>query len=74
MGETMKRKRRQKEIDRELLDAIFSIESEWKQLRHIVDNGIDPVLETKQKLLLVEAKYMFLIREAKRRKVSLLRY
>lgn len=70
----MKRKRRQKEIDRELLDAIFSIEAEWKHLRHIVDNGIDPVLETRQKLLLVEAKYMYLIREAKRRKVSLLRY
>ncbi len=70
----MKRSRKQREIDRELLDSIFKVEAEWKKLRHIVDNGIDPVLETRQRLLLVEAKYMFLIREAKHRKVSLLRY
>ncbi len=70
----MKRSRKQREIDRQLLDSIFRVEAEWKKLRHIIDNGIDPVLETRQRLLLVEAKYMFLIREAKHRKVSLLRY
>jgi len=70
----MKRRKKQRETDRELLDSIFKIEAEWKKLRHIVDNGIDPMMETRQKLLLVEAKYMFLIREAKHRKVSLLRY
>ncbi len=70
----MKRRKKQRETDRELLDSIFQIEAEWKKLRHIVDNGIDPMMETRQKLLLVEAKYMFLIREAKHRKVSLLRY
>lgn len=74
MGETMKRRKKQREVDRELLDAIFRIEAEWKRLRNIVDNGIDPVTETRQKLGLVEARYMFLIKEAKLRKVSLLRY
>lgn len=74
MGEAMKRKKKQKAVDRELLDAIFKIEAEWKQLRHIVDNGIEPSIDTTQKLSLVEARYMFLIKEAKRRKVSLLRY
>lgn len=70
----MRRKKVQKTVDRELLNAIIKVEAEWKQLRHIVDNGIDPMFETRQKLSLVEARYMFLIREAKHRKVSLSPY
>ena len=70
----MKRKKIQKTIDRELLNAIIDVETEWKKLRHIVDNGIDPMIETRQKLLLVEARYTFLIKEAKRRKISILPY
>ena len=70
----MKRKKLQKVIDRELLNAIIDVETEWKKLRHIVDNGIDPMIETRQKLLLVEARYTFLIKEAKRRKISISLY
>lgn len=70
----MRRKKRQSMMDRELLDAIFQIEAEWKKLRYIVDNSIEPHSATEQKLLLEEAKYMFLLREAKIRKISLLRY
>lgn len=70
----MKRKKLQKTIDLELLNAIIDVETEWKKLRHIVDNGIDPMIETRQKLLLVEAQYTFLIKEAKRRKISISPY
>jgi len=70
----MRRKRKQREIDRELLDVIFTAEAEWKKLRHIIDNSIEPMEESQQKLQLAEAKYMFLLREAKHRKISLLRY
>lgn len=70
----MRRKKVQKTVDRQLLDAIIEIEADWKQLRHIVDNGIDPMISTRHKLSLVEARYMFLIKEAKRRKISLLPY
>ena len=70
----MKRKKLQKVIDRELLNAIIDVETEWKKLRHIVDNGIDPMIETRQKLLLVEARYTVLIKEAKRRKISISPY
>lgn len=68
------RKRIQKQIDQELLNAIFSAEKEWKHLRKIVDNSIDPLDESRQWLKVTEAKYMFLLREAKRRKISVLRY
>jgi len=70
----MRRKRWKKEIDRALLEAIFMSEAEWKQLRFIMDNSVEPILENKQRLLLSEAKYMFLLREAKHRKISVLRY
>ena len=70
----MRRKRRQKEIDRELLDTIFRIEAEWKSLRQLVDNSIEPLGETEQRLQLSEAKFMFLLKEAKHRKISVLRY
>lgn len=70
----MNRKKRQKKTDQSLLDTLFAVEAEWKKLRHIMDNSIDPLLETEQRLKLVEAKYMFLLREAKHRKLSLLRY
>ena len=70
----MRRKKLQKTVDRELLNSIIVVETEWKKLRHIIDNGIEPMLETRQKLLLVEARYTFLIKEAKRRKISILPY
>jgi len=67
-------KKRQRQIDQELLNTIFAVEKEWKNLRKIVDHSIDPFNESRQLLQLVEAKYMFLLREAKHRKVSVLRY
>lgn len=67
-------KKIQKQIDQELLNNIFSAEREWKQLRKIVDKSIDPLGESRQMLKLTEAKYMFLLREAKHRKISVLRY
>lgn len=70
----MRRKRRQREVDRQLLDAIFTLETEWKKLRYIIDNSIEPMAESQQTLQLAEAKYMFLLKEAKHRKISALRY
>ena len=70
----MRRKKYKKIVDQSLLDAIFDAEREWKHLRRIVENSIDPMLETEQHVKLAEAKYMFLLKEAKRRKVSVLQY
>jgi len=70
----MRRRRRQRAVDRELLDTIFTLEAEWKKLHYIIDNSIEPVDESRQQLQLSEAKYMFLLKEAKHRKISVLRY
>lgn len=70
----MRRKRMRKNMDRQLLDAIFSVEADWKKLRQIVDHSIDPLDGTRNKLKLRESSYMFLLKEAKHRKISALRY
>lgn len=70
----MKRSKLQRAVDEELLNVIFSVEDEWRNLRHIVDRSVDPLNEARYKLKLAEATYMFLLKEAKHRKVSALRY
>lgn len=70
----MRRKRKQKEIDRALLDTFFTVETNWKNLQQIHQNSVDPMGETLQKLQLSEAMYIFLLKEAKHRKISVLRY
>jgi len=70
----MRRKKYATLADQALLDAVFQAEKDWKHLRRIVENSIDPLLESEQHLKLAEAKYMFLIKEAKIRKVSVLQY
>ena len=73
-GDVMRRKRIQRKIDRGLLDAIFIHEAEWKNLQSIVEKSIEPMDESRHKLSLAQAKYMYLLKEAKRRKISYLRY
>lgn len=69
-----KRSKKQRIVDKELLNVIFSVESEWRKLSNIVDLSVDPLDESRQKLKLAEATYMFLLKEAKHRKISALRY
>lgn len=70
----MRRKKIKREIDKQLLDAIFYYEKEWKALRQIVDLSIDASIDSEQQMLMAQAKYMLLLREAKIRKISFLRY
>lgn len=68
----MRRHRRRKAVNDKLLEAIFECEAEWKKLQRIHDNSIDFQFESKHLLRLAEAKYSFLLREAKHRNISLL--
>lgn len=68
----MRRKRRRQAVNQQLLDALFACEAEWKKLLQISENSIDFRFESKHLLHLAEAKYSFLLREAKHRNISLL--
>lgn len=70
----MRRKKVKRELDKQLLDAIFFYEREWKSLRQIVDLSIDPMMDSENRMLMAQAKYMLLLREAKIRRISFLRY
>jgi len=68
-----RRQRQQRIIDKDLLNIIFSKEHEWRSLGNIVNHSVDPLDESRYKLKLAEALYMFLLKEAKHRKISALR-
>ncbi|MBY7141571.1 YaaL family protein [Virgibacillus sp. NKC19-3] len=60
------------DVDGELLDAIFALEREWKQIESIVDKSIESPYTSHRLEALAQAKYMFLLREARHRKISAL--
>ncbi|ALX49466.1 YaaL family protein [Lentibacillus amyloliquefaciens] len=70
----MGRKKRKREVDKQLLDSLFAIEYEWKQIQSIVDKSIEPTEDGFYKENLARAKYLYLLREAKLRKISAIRY
>ncbi|HEX6593288.1 MAG TPA: YaaL family protein [Bacillota bacterium] len=66
----MRRKRQKREIDELLLDDIFRTQHEWKQLSSIMNQSIEPTEEGKFREAVAQAKYLFLLREARRRNLS----
>ncbi|WP_164670595.1 YaaL family protein [Virgibacillus doumboii] len=70
----MARKIKKREVDEQLLDAIFTLEREWKQIQSIVEKSIEPTADGMYRQSLAQAKYLYLLREARRRKISAIRY
>lgn len=70
----MRKKIKKRDIDKQLLHTIISIEAEWKQMRAVVDASIDPTENILHQVEAAQAKYMFLLREARHRRVSAIRY
>ncbi|WLV24731.1 YaaL family protein [Aciduricibacillus chroicocephali] len=70
----MAKKLKKKIVDNELLDAIFKIEREWKQVQNIVEKSIDPNDISIHFEKLAREKYLYLLREARHRKISAVRY
>lgn len=76
LGDDMfnRRQKYEQEVNQSILHSFFQVEGEWKRLRSIVEDSIDPSYDTKMRLLLAEKRYIFLLKEAKRRNLSALRY
>ncbi|MGM8213866.1 YaaL family protein [Virgibacillus sp. W0430] len=70
----MRKKVKKRNIDEQLLHAIIAVEKEWKQMQSILDESIDPADKNLQRVVFAQAKYMFLLREARHRKISAIRY
>lgn len=62
-----------KQYDQQVLDAYFALEKEWKTLRSIVDESVDPLQDTEYQLKLAQVKYMYLLKEIKHRNITFMR-
>ncbi|HLR40211.1 MAG TPA: YaaL family protein [Virgibacillus sp.] len=70
----MSRKVNKSMVDQQLLNAIVTLESEWKYIQSILENSIEPGENILYKQDLAEAKYLYLLREARNRKISAVRF
>lgn len=65
---------KKREVDQQLLDTLFNVEREWKQKKSIIEQSIEPTDFNFYILGVSQAKYMFMLKEARIRKVSAIRY
>ncbi|SDK23946.1 YaaL family protein [Sediminibacillus albus] len=60
-------------IDEQLLDDIFTLKEDWMSIKSIIERSVEPSERGIYELAVAEAKYFYLLREARQRKVSALR-
>ncbi|MFD1039911.1 YaaL family protein [Virgibacillus byunsanensis] len=70
----MARKIRKRDVDVQLLDSIFIIDREWKQIQSLLEKSVEPTESGIAKEEISRANYLFLLREARRRNISAIRY
>ncbi|MEH7439275.1 YaaL family protein [Neobacillus drentensis] len=65
--------RLRKEYDEKLLIQLSRLKNHWQQEKQLLEKSFDPSEEVICQTKIAEAKYIFLLREAKQRNVTLLR-
>ena len=69
-----RRKIRKQDVNQALLDSIFRVEREWKHIQSIVQKSVDPMDASINLEKLAREKYLYLLREARHRKISAIRF
>ncbi len=69
-----KKKIRKKDINRQLLHSIFALQDERKYIHSLAQSSLDNSGNVSRKQKIAEAKYLFLLKEARHRDMSLFRY
>ncbi|PWU70112.1 MULTISPECIES: YaaL family protein [Gracilibacillus] len=57
-------------MNQQLLTNIYQLKKDWKNLESIMERSIEPTEQGRFDLALAKAKYFYLLKEAKYRKVS----
>lgn len=70
----MRRRAKKRQVDQHLLDTINQLKRDWQQIQSIVEKSIEPSEESLYKLNISQAKYLFLLREARHRNLRAQRY
>jgi hypothetical protein len=60
-----------KQFNHKLIQELEAMRNEWMEQKNLVEKSVEPSEEVLIDLKITEAKYFFLIREAKRRRISL---
>jgi hypothetical protein len=58
------------EFDEQLLGQLNSLKDEWYNQKRLLEKSFDPSAEVLAQTKLAEAKYFYLFKEAKARKIS----
>ncbi|PXW89843.1 uncharacterized protein DUF2508 [Streptohalobacillus salinus] len=53
-------------LQEQLLTDIYQLQDEWMQVKSVLEKSVDPSIEGEYELKVAEAKYFFLLREARR--------
>jgi len=68
----MAKKIKKKDVDEQLLHALYASGEEWKQISSIVERSIEPSMDGQFREAVAQAKYLYLLREARRRNLNAL--
>ncbi|GCD84627.1 YaaL family protein [Parageobacillus thermoglucosidasius] len=60
-----------KQFDLKLIEQLQAVRDEWYGQKQLIEKSVEPSEEVLMTLHVAEAKYFFLMREAKYRRVSL---
>ncbi|MBB5326338.1 hypothetical protein HNQ34_003489 [Anoxybacillus tepidamans] len=60
-----------KQFDQQLVEQLEAMRNEWMKQKDLIEKSIEPSEEVLIDVKITEAKYFFLIREAKRRRITL---
>ncbi|MCZ0702188.1 hypothetical protein J2T56_000778 [Natronobacillus azotifigens] len=66
----LRKKKKQKELEQILLDDIFRLQKEWMKLKGIIERSVEPSDVGRYDLMVAEAKYFYLLREARYRNLN----
>lgn len=67
-----KRKQKlRKAMQEDLLESLSSCRDSWIRKKSVIEGSIEPSEEVLQQLKLSEAKYLFLLKEARHQKLSI---
>lgn len=59
------------EFDEKLLKQLHAFKHDWQQQKSLLDKSFDPSEDVISETKLAEAKYFFLLKEAKYRKITI---
>lgn len=61
------------DVDKELLADIFKMKNDWVSIQSIIERSVDASEMGQYDLQVAQAKYLFMLREARHRNLSALR-